>query len=1203
MARTQASNLNDGDAGLGPPSRYSYEATQLHNDEFFLNDAQEEDQELVELERRLNEEVDEEFFDEPRKFNTLQRVIDVLGLQMDATLQGEEASTELSKNSAYKNLKKQQEIVEGAIEHMAVIHCADLNGSVIQVGRVARQFSEAVSKVRTLRKQVRDIQDTLGASTQANSQVAVKGGLGNRPQNAAAMSLRELWLKKLECEATLAVLEKLDVIRAAPYKFDQLIRPPCRIGAAVLTLSHALETMFQDDVAQVQALHKIMEQLMLRKQKAEEIIWDSLSDVVYLRTGNGLMTQRRQQDMNKSRDGTTTGSVSKNVSSARSVGSESRTISSRVSFRPSSSTVYSISGAGIANPFVGGRGRFAVDEDLDDASVNSEGSGASLFSLEDSEDMEMDSAIHNMGQESRSKPSSAASANNHMDMQPKKMMIPIPMIEAELDLEADERRCIEEITLSGMVPKLSGNARQRQLPRYADSVLALRILVECLHQLKRLDDVERIMGEGLEREIRRIVQREQARTYARLERKHVPQMRSAGQLDSLKEFRRHLTGLLSAFGCVQIRLSHLAEILRLRIGSDKELVRKMGSPASVMRSVLTQATVIMQREITTFIKACLNESDAARLDSLDQATNKAGAYESGLFTLGIVETGNQPGSLMARANASRSNVMEMTTTKFVTNVLFPKTKSSPQIRHALIFRRSVAYFSQGIDGLKKELAALTGEDTSAASFARLPEEPAIEFLDRVIQKDLLPVLQEEAINGTVNGLERRDAFDPVLDRTLYARPNSNEPQDVDMCYSCQAMYGSSGPLFLALHRLPRGGDMYLPLVAVLEHVLLTFTTRVKQQIEKICGSKTAYTLLHEQTSIEGVSIGTIFERRRPFSQLLKAYGESESLLESASTHALGKQSGISPLAPPVTDTSSRLNAKAEPFLEDLPSGVEGEEIVLEHELKFLKKYLTLSDDSTNSKPVVCSDEELMKASCLAHSLLKLTSMLDSRLKVRSGSGSNKVLTSTRTLQDAIKTIKKNGIKMAMFCRLDMIMQVVSRLSKITSSSTLVAKDAVRIPSCVNDLGEYLTAASDNLREAAGNAVTAYTFSSLEQYIPLTLMQAVRVIAAGKGIITRAPLTMNGIEALDRSGSVLYRDLKGATSFDNSFWDVELAAISFERSASFMAMMELEMEELAAYYAVNQGDFTEEDFMLMFSMTGPRRKGDINRYHMMKRQKT
>lgn len=147
----------------------------------------------------------------------------------------------------------------------------------------------------------------------------------------------------------------------------------------------------------------------------------------------------------------------------------------------------------------------------------------------------------------------------------------------------------------------------------------------------------------------------------------------------------------------------------------------------------------------------------------------------------------------------------------------------------------------------------------------------------------------------------------------------------------------------------------------------------------------------------------------------------------------------------------------------------------------------------------------------------------------------------------------------------------------------------------------MTGSSDYLREAAGNAVTAYTFSCLEQYIPLCLMETVRVIASGEGIILKAPLTMNGIEALDRSGSVLYRDLKGATSFDNSFWDVELAAVSFERSASLIAMMELEMEELCAFYSSSPDEFSEEDFELMFSMDGPRRRGDLGRYRMLKKQ--
>ena len=46
-----------------------------------------------------------------------------------------------------------------------------------------------------------------------------------------------------------------------------------RIGAATIAVAQALDTMFSSDVAQVQALHKIIEQLMMRKQKAEEVVW------------------------------------------------------------------------------------------------------------------------------------------------------------------------------------------------------------------------------------------------------------------------------------------------------------------------------------------------------------------------------------------------------------------------------------------------------------------------------------------------------------------------------------------------------------------------------------------------------------------------------------------------------------------------------------------------------------------------------------------------------------------------------------------------------------------------------------------------------------------------------------------------------------------------------------------------------------------
>jgi hypothetical protein len=389
--------------------------------------------------------------------------------------------------------------------------------------------------------------------------------------------------------------------------------------------------------------------------------------------------------------------------------------------------------------------------------------------------------------------------------------------------------------------------------------------------------------------------------------------------------------------------------------------------------------------------------------------------------------------------------------------------------------------------------------------------------------------------------------------------------------------------------------------------MLTFISRVKQQMGRVCSKKTASTFLDDDD--KPGTISSIAEKRRPFALLLRAYAGGDALdSTNLAGGDLAKQTsvGLMPLLPPSADTTPRTlgasGGKTDAELDHFGDGVEGEERILEEELAILYKLLDFDGSETSLNVTVCSDEELTKAACLAHSLLKLSGLLASRLKIRNdNSGSFRALTATRTLQEAIKTIQKSGMKMAKFCRLDMILQSLTRMAKVPSSSTLVARDAVRIPSSVNDLGEYLTSASDNLREASGNAVTAYTFSSLEQYIPHFLMRVVRLVAQGKGAISKAPLTMNGIESLDRSGSVLYRDLKGATSFDNSFWDVELAAVAFERSASFIAMMELEMEELVAYYTANREDFSEDDFILMFSMTGPRRRGDVGQYHMLKRR--
>ena len=96
------------------------------------------DADLIQLEKRLNDEVDEDFFEELRRFNTLPRVIDGLGVQMIDVGTVQESSNNLPQNPAYRQLEAQHKVQEDAIEHMAVIHCADLTASVICVGRVER---------------------------------------------------------------------------------------------------------------------------------------------------------------------------------------------------------------------------------------------------------------------------------------------------------------------------------------------------------------------------------------------------------------------------------------------------------------------------------------------------------------------------------------------------------------------------------------------------------------------------------------------------------------------------------------------------------------------------------------------------------------------------------------------------------------------------------------------------------------------------------------------------------------------------------------------------------------------------------------------------------------------------------------------------------------------------------------------------------
>ena len=378
---------------------------------------------------------------------------------------------------------------------------------------------------------------------------------------ASARSLRELWLKKLECEAVLSLLGKLEILRRAPSGFDTLIRPldggPCKIGAAVVVLSEALSIVFSDDVASVQAFDRIVEQLMTRKQRAEEILWATLLDVLY-RHGDKQSKEeerRRRERMERrarameaaaarggSGGGATTSSSYNNLSMMAELSDEDESNSYNQTCNSFEDDVSTKGGSG------GGDGSMAGGSTGANTATPSTNSGGAITQV--------------------------------------KRMVGRAILESEIDLEGDELRCLEEPAAWG-----GGGASQNSLshlpasylypeqalPRYTDPVLAIRILVECLTKLKRLDDVEQYLIEGMDREIRQVSQREQAKTYARLERQrgraNLSTIGEGGadggeEGENLKEFHIHLNNLLRAFGGVMTRFLHLTQILRHKIVSD-----------------------------------------------------------------------------------------------------------------------------------------------------------------------------------------------------------------------------------------------------------------------------------------------------------------------------------------------------------------------------------------------------------------------------------------------------------------------------------------------------------------------------------------------------------------------------------------------------------------------------------------------------------
>jgi hypothetical protein len=207
----------------------------------------------------------------------------------------------------------------------------------------------------------------------------------------------------------------------------------------------------------------------------------------------------------------------------------------------------------MTNPFLNKRMRFALQPDLQ---VEPQENENNLETMMESEEQQLEDDLF---------------VDDDEEVATKKtdMAIPTTVMDAEFDLESEERRSVEERTF----------LQKETIPTYLDHVLGLRTLVECLVRLRRLDDVERILTDAMEKELNALVQREQARTYLRVEQvstkfmgkksgRYAMLLQKAGATTDLRDFRKHLAGVVSAFGNVYLRLMHLTQIVRHRIVSS-----------------------------------------------------------------------------------------------------------------------------------------------------------------------------------------------------------------------------------------------------------------------------------------------------------------------------------------------------------------------------------------------------------------------------------------------------------------------------------------------------------------------------------------------------------------------------------------------------------------------------------------------------------
>eukprot|EP01040_Poterioochromonas_malhamensis_P003821 gene3821-4081_t len=225
------------------------------------------------LDNDLGENVNRQYFQEPREFRSLIEVIAVLNEQVDQMNRHKELGNDLTTvlredTNSQAKLHHQLDIVNSTIEEIVSFQQGGLNNSLDTMSEVVKEYNRSREEIQTLRKSLEETQTVLTA------------------KKLGQISLKELWGKRVELKETLRMVRELEELKNFPLKANRLIQQR-RYLTTAKQLKEMLEKIFSEDFASVGGLLHIREQLFNLKEKLLETSIEELKEsIVHFHASN-----------------------------------------------------------------------------------------------------------------------------------------------------------------------------------------------------------------------------------------------------------------------------------------------------------------------------------------------------------------------------------------------------------------------------------------------------------------------------------------------------------------------------------------------------------------------------------------------------------------------------------------------------------------------------------------------------------------------------------------------------------------------------------------------------------------------------------------------------------------------------------------------------------------------------------------------------